>query len=164
MITKIVACLASPDWIYLLKSIPASGGPNDFIISSDVFENVCLLCAIDNVFGLLKPGGLFILTAPFRIQSKRSSISPNSTTFKSWRDRETISSRMLLVNVRSKDLIVLSFTADRNDVRNASFRRMRSGQAPCGGGLSGDRDLSKPILPLWNPVPTALVADFGKKT
>src|SRR5207248_7478329 len=40
---------------------------------------------------------------------------------------------------------------------------MRSGQAPCGGGLSGDRDLSKPILPLWNPVPTALVADFGKK-
>lgn len=39
----------------------------DFVISSDVFEHVAppISLAFDNTFRLLKPGGVFVLTAPY---------------------------------------------------------------------------------------------------
>lgn len=51
---------------------PALCGSNDFVISSEVLEHVRppVARAFDNVFRLLKPGGLFILTVPFGTQPK----------------------------------------------------------------------------------------------
>jgi len=45
-------------------------GSNDFVISSEVFEHLLppVARAFENVFRLLKPGGLFILTVPFGTQ------------------------------------------------------------------------------------------------
>ena len=46
----------------------ATLGQYDFVVSSDVFEHVAppVSRAFENVFHLLKPGGFFLLTVPFR--------------------------------------------------------------------------------------------------
>jgi len=45
---------------------------NDFIISSEIFEHVAppVLRAFENTFKMLKPGGIFVLTVPYGIQSE----------------------------------------------------------------------------------------------
>ncbi len=46
---------------------PERVGQSDFIISSEVFEHIAppVQRAFDNVYRLLKPGGVFVLTTPF---------------------------------------------------------------------------------------------------
>ena len=56
---------------------------NDFIISSDVFEHVAppVLRAFQNTFEMLKPGGVFILSAPYGIQAETIEHFPDLYNF-----------------------------------------------------------------------------------
>jgi SAM-dependent methyltransferase len=59
-------------------------GENDFVIASEVFEHVQppVARAFDNVFRLLKPGALFILTVPFGPQEKTIEHYPDLHDFR----------------------------------------------------------------------------------
>jgi SAM-dependent methyltransferase len=55
----------------------------DFVISSEIFEHVLppVARAFENVFRLLKPGGLFVLTVPYGIQVETSEHFPDLNDF-----------------------------------------------------------------------------------
>lgn len=64
-------------------SIPSEFVQKDFVISSDVFEHVLppVTRAFENVWKMLKPGGLFILTAPYGHQRETIEHFPELNEF-----------------------------------------------------------------------------------
>lgn len=55
----------------IVKPAPQWLGVNDFVISSDVFEHVPppIQSAFDNMYALLKPGGIAIFSVPFSLEA-----------------------------------------------------------------------------------------------
>jgi SAM-dependent methyltransferase len=62
---------------------PSQLGSCDFVISSEIFEHVMppVARAFENVFRLLKPGGLFVLTVPYGQQSQTIEHFPELNDF-----------------------------------------------------------------------------------
>ena len=58
-------------------------GSNDFVISSDVFEHIAppVQRAFDNLYALLKPGGVAIFSVPFSLENETREHFPNLHKF-----------------------------------------------------------------------------------
>lgn len=59
-------------------------GVNDFVVTSDVFEHVPppIQLAFDNLYSLLKPGGVVIFSVPFNLEAVTREHYPNLYDFK----------------------------------------------------------------------------------
>jgi SAM-dependent methyltransferase len=71
--------------------IPVHLLANDFVISSEVFEHVVppVTRAFENVWKMLKPGGLFILTVPYGSNKEKIEHFPELYDFTIVQDHET---------------------------------------------------------------------------
>lgn len=68
----------------ITKPAPRLLGINDFVVTSDVFEHVPppIQPSFDNLYALLKPGGVLIFSVPFTLEAATREHYPNLHDFK----------------------------------------------------------------------------------
>lgn len=135
----------------------------DFVISSDVFEHVAppVSVAFDNTFRLLKPGGLFVFTVPYKKQGATVEHFPALHNYQV----ESQNGRRVLVNVttggqrqefdnlvfhggegETLEMRVFSEAGVMDELQRAGFTDIKIHREPClEHGIIWPQDWSLPI-------------------